>query len=237
MSEVAKNVHVTDSIVTDLLEDPRKWLDGLDGFEVRYVGGLFNLSHNDKKEWRNAADGPLRIIETGTGREEVWFPTEWKSPVYISLDKNGRLSSHVKYDIPQPALKQDIRQRSLDQLSEDLFVEFSLWYQEDHIHNTGDGAAVLSSKLRIAVPDDEYVAGVAFNLFREFWRDGEWQSTSIGEMNIIFQKKSMNGPENQRKALDWIAEHCRDGFFPFSNRLFANAEEEVMFLADVYTQG
>jgi len=237
MTEVAKNVHVTDTVVTDLLEDPRKWLDGLDGFEIRYVGGIHNLSANDKKAWVRGAKDPLRIIETGTGREEVWFPLNSKAPEYISIDQDGNLTSHAKYDVPQPTMVRDIRLASLDGVSEDIHVAFSLWYQGEHIHRPDSGPAVLSSKVRIAVPDDEYIAGIAFNVFREFWLDGAWQATTADDMTLIFKKRRLNGPEIQQQVTEWIGENCQGGFFPLSDTLFGDPEEEFMFLTDICSQG
>ncbi len=240
MSEILKNVHVTTSLVTDLLEDPRKWLEGLDGFEVRYVGGLHNLSHSDKKAWTKQARGPLRIVETGSGREEVWFPTERKVPSFVSLDKEGNLTSHFKNmdpRYPQPAVKQDCKLKSLDGLSEDMYSEFCLWYRENVIHNDCDGAAVVSSKLRIAVPENEMIAGISINVFREFWRDGEWADTHIDEMSLVFHKTKLNGAQKNQEAIDWIAEHCQGGFFPFEDPMFRDPEEEFLFLTDICSRG
>lgn len=237
MTEIAKNVYVTGSIITDLLEDPRKWLDGHDQFKVKYVGGLHNLSTNDKKAWAQRASGPLRIVETGTGREEVWFPSEWKSPLYISLDKDGTLTSHLKYNTPQPAVVQDVKQEKLDSpFSDPFLVKFSVWYQDDTIHRLGE-PAISSAKAAIPVPDDEYIAGIAFDMFQEFWKDGEWTGTNIGEMTVVFKKAALNKLENQEQVADWIAKHCHGGFFPFSDTLFGDAEEEFLFLADICSKG
>ena len=248
MSEVAKNIYVTDTIVTGVLKDPRTYLEGLDGFNVRYVGGIHNLSTNDKKRWaRDSRDSrgdptPLRVIESGTGREEVWFPPEHKSPEYISLDIHGNLTSHLKFDRAQPTVVQDVRQRSLDGLSEDMMVEFSVWYHENVIHrmpdrHTGRSPAVLSSKMRVPIPDDEYIAGVTFNLFREYWRDGEWEETTISDMVLVFANQRLNKPDVQERAAEWIAENCKAGFFPFGENLFADPEEEFLFLSDICSRG
>lgn len=240
MSEVAKNVYVTDTVVTHLLEDPRKWLEGRDGFDVRYVNGIHNLSINDKKGWAGQVNGPLRIIENGTGREEVWFHSTHKAPEYISVDKDGKLTSHMKYDRPQPTMIQDVNQKPLSGTLS-LMVEFSVWYDDDHIHRAPEKnnvvPAVLSSKMRISIPDNEYLAGLSISIFREFWRDGAWESTSVQGLHPIFVKQSLNRPEVQEDAIDWIGKHCDGGFFPLSDTLFGDPEEEFLFLTDICSKG
>lgn len=183
---------------------------------------------------------PLRVVETGTGREEVWFPSIWKSPDYLSLDPKGQLTSHLKLERSQPTLTQEIRQSGVEP-GLALTVEFSLWYQGDMIHRSPDkhtpvAPAVVSSNMRVSV-GDEYIKGVVFSLFREFWKDGEWENTDIGTMKIIFANQKLNTPPIQEKANEWIMEHCTGGFFPISEKLFGEEDEEFMFLADICSQG
>ncbi len=124
----------------------------------------------------------------------------------------------------------------------DVVIEFSLWYQGDIIHRSPEKheavvPAVVSTKMQAPVPNDEYISGIGFSLFREFWEDGEWDRTDIGTMKIIFKNQKLNTPETQEKANTWIMEHCRGGFFPFSDRLFGEEDEEFMFLTDICSRG
>ena len=244
MKEVARNVYVAGTIAADLLGDPTTWLKDRDGFRVRYVGGIHNLSTNDKKKWSREERNPLRIVETGTGREEVWYPPEWKAPAYISLDSEGTLTSHLKYDRHQPTLVQDVRQDSLKQPGTAALVEFSVWYQDGEIHRVPDRAditdtmpAILSSKVVLRTHDDEYIQGITISLFREFWTDGDWTDTDFGDMTLVFANERLNTPEMQNKAIEWIAKNCKGGFFPFDDPMFGDPEEEFLFLADVCQRG
>jgi len=242
MNEVVKNVYATGSIVVDLIKDPKSWLTDHEGMAVRYVGGIHNISNNDKKNWARDIGEPLRLVETATGREEVWFsPDATRSPEYVSLDNEGNLTSHMKNNRSQPTLIQDVKQSDArDGL--DYFAEFSLWYQGDFLHRVpGEhdtiAPAVVSSKMQTAVWDDEYIRGIGFSLYREFWTDGEWKSTDIGTMKIIFVNQKLNTPEIQDRAGEWIMNHCNGGFFPFSEKLFGEEDEEFMFLTDICSQG
>ena len=242
MNEVAKNVYVTGSIVADLIKDPKLWLKDHEEMPVRYVGGIHNISNNDKKNWASDLGEPLRVVETATGREEVWFsPDASRSPAYVSLDNEGNLTSHMKWNRSQPTLIQDVKQSDARD-GVDFLVEFSMWYHGDVLHRVPDKndlvtPAVLSSKMQTAVWDDEYIRGIGFSLYREFWTEGEWESTDIGAMKLIFVNDKLNTPEIQNKAGEWIYEHCDGGFFPFTDQLFGEEDEEFMFLLDICSQG
>ena len=244
MKEVAKNVYVAGTIAANLLGDPTTWLKDRDDFRVRYVGGIHNLSTNDKKKWSREERAPLRLVESGTGREEIWYPPEWKSPTYISLDAEGKLTSHVKYDRHQPTLVQDVRQDSLKQPGAAAMVEFNVWYQDGAIHREPDkpddvpaAPAILSSKLVLRTYDEEYIQGITISLFREFWKAGQWEDTAFEDMTLVFANEKLNTPEMQKKAIEWIAKHCQGGFFPFDDPMFGDPEEEFLFLADVCQRG
>lgn len=242
MTEIARNVYVTGSVVSDLITDPKSWLTDHDKMPVRYVGGIHNISNNDKKKWASDLGESLRVVETGTGREEVWFSSAAsRSPAYVSLDNKGNLTSHVKYNSSQPTLIQDIR-RTDKRDGLDFVVEFSLWYQGNILHRVpGEhdpvAPAVVSTKMHTPVRDDAYIRGIGFSLFREFWTDGEWENTDVSTMKILFHNEKLNIPEIQEKANTWIMEHCIGGFFPFSDKLFGEEDEEFMFLADICSQG
>lgn len=242
MNEVAKNVYVTGSIVADLIKNPKSWLTDHEEMPVRYVGGIHNITNNDKKNWVSDIGKTLRVVETATGREEVWFvPVASRAPAYVSLDKEGNLTSHMKGDRSQPTLIQDVRQMDpRDGL--DISTEFSMWYEGDVLHRSPGkhdlvAPAVVSTKMCAPIADDEYISGIGFSLFREFWTDGEWKNTDIGTIKIIFKDHKLNNPRVQEKANTWITEHCLGGFFPFSDKLFGEEDEEFMFLADICSQG
>ncbi len=243
-SEVAPNVYITNSIVHDFLADPARWLARHEQFPCKFVGGIHNLTQHDKKEWANKEDLPLRIIELGTGREEVWFPTESKGPEYISLDPDGRLTSHLNVGRFHPTLKQEthpILPAGLDEPTKGS-AELSVWYHNDNIHRNPDrcegpnkAPAVLSTKMTAPICDTdvEYIHSVYFTMFQEHWVEGEWKKSSAGDMTIIFSNLRLNNPWAQKKTLEWLAKHCQGGFFPFSDTLFGDEEEEFLFLTDI----
>lgn len=238
MNEVAKNVFISASIARGILEDPSEWLEEHDSFRTRYIGGIHNLSLNDKKHWADDnGDEPLRLIETGTGREEVWYPTKWKAPNYISLDPDGNITSHLKHEqIPQPSVVHsiDMGREIARQKTGIITSEFRLWHDNNRLHRK-DMPAVLSDRAVVYV-DCDYIVGFQFRVFREFWVNGEWSSTLADDMMIIFNDMLLNKPEIQRKAVEWIAEHCHGGFFPFEEQMFGDEEEEFLFVTDVCTR-
>lgn len=241
-SEIAPNVFITDSIVHDFLSDPTVWLKRYKQFPRKFVGGIHNLSQHDKKAWADKESLPLRIIELGTGREEVWFQTESKGPEYISLDPDGRLTSHLNVARFQPTLKQETPQILPGLESKRGSAELSVWYHNDTIHRKPDrcegpnkAPAVLSSKMTAPIRDAgaEYINSVYFTMFQEHWAGGEWKKSSAGHMTIIFSNVRLNNPAAQTKTLEWLAKHCQGGFFPFSESLFGDEEEEFLFVADI----
>ena len=241
-SEVAPNVYITDSVVHDFLTDPSVWLQRHKQFPCKFVGGIHNLTQHDKREWANKEDLPLRIIELGTGREEVWFPIESKGPEYISLDPEGRLTSHLNVARFQPTLKQETPRILPGLESSRGSAELSVWYHNDTIHRNPDrcegpnkAPAVLSSKMTAPIRDTgvEYIHSVYFTMFQEHWVDGEWKKSSAGDMTVIFSNVLLNTPWAQKKTLEWLAKHCQGGFFPFSESLFGDEEEEFLFVADI----
>ena len=244
-SELAPNVYVTTSIAQEFLGDPMKWLTRYKQFPVRYVGGIHSLSQHDKTEWANKEDLPLRIVELGTGREEVWFSTVSKGPAYISLDPGGRLTSHLNIGRFQPTLKQEIHHMIPGEEFAVGSAELAVWYQDDIIHRTPDrregpdrAPAILSTKMTAPIRDDgaAYIDSVYFTVFQEYWNDGEWEKTTAGSMTIVFSNVRLNTPGAQRKILEWIAKHCQGGFFPFDDTLFGDEEEEFLFVADICTR-
>jgi hypothetical protein len=245
-SEVAPNIYITDTIVHDFLADPTSWIAFYKEFPRKFVGGLHVLTQHDKKEWANKEDCPLRIIEIGTGREEIWFQTVAKGPEYISLDPNGRLTSHLNVGRYRPTLKQETRQ-SLPGASHHApyamsNVELSVWYHDGVIHRNPDrcegpnkAPAVLSTKMVAPVFDSkvEYIQSIFFTMFQEHWTGGEWDKTCTGNMIINFSNLKLNTPWANKKSLEWLAKHCQGGFFPFSDTLFGDTEEEFLFLTDI----
>lgn len=234
-TEILKNVYVSTTVV-ELLDDPRKWLKGRSKFPIKEVGGLHNLSTHDKESWALNERGPLRLVEGETGREEVWYPPNQKNaPAYISVDSEGNLQSHLRYELRvMPAFSRERHERPRTSLG--FCGNLNLWYNQDTIHHEGGGPAIQATKLTVPIQDDasaEYIQCVIFEIFSEYWQDGEWKATTAEGMEFVFSDDRFNTEKNRQKAKDWIAKHCTGGFHPMGDNLFLNEEEEMMFIADI----
>jgi hypothetical protein len=181
-------------------------------------------------------------VETGTGREEVWFTEDWKTPVYVSLDVNDNITSHMKFNRIMPSVVQLLMQENPVNSENNSVSKFHFWHQDNVLHRPpdtegpGSQPAVTSEKVFFPV-HSEYIAGIVFFSVEEHWIDGEWQQTEIDKMSFIFSKPSLNKVQHQCRAIEWIGEHCRSGFFPFADEPFADAEEEFMFITDICSKG
>jgi hypothetical protein len=235
MKEISKNVYVSSPIAHTTV-DPWKWLDDYDTFPVRFVGGLHNISHHDKHIWvKDNNDLPLRIVETGTGREEIRFSHRGRTPDYICLDGDGNLTSHLKYTAPQPTLFQSSTYPGMEHGLSHV-VEVYVWYHDNKLHRPMDKPAVVTSHAVIPVKHVG-IRAIGFELVLESWEDGEWQNTTTeGEMDISLSNPKHNTPKNRQKAIDWLGKHCNGGFFPLAEHeddIFGDIEEEFMFIADI----
>ena len=252
-----RNIILNDSILTvfDGLVKPA-WLEGMDSFTVREVGGLHNLTKHDKERWLGAEGDPLRIVERITGREEIWFSTRKGHPRFISLDKEGRLQSHMKFsNIWVPAIhygEGNIQSENRAAPGTNPYTHhetmLNIWCVDGEIHCFPDrlkGRSGLShshcgleaTRMMFAPrdPTADYIQGFHFDQINESWNEGEWEASKFTNMRIIFFKKKLNDPEIQDKMMAWLNKNCKHGFFPFGERLFADEEEEFLFIADFCT--
>jgi len=62
-----------------------------------------------------------------------------------------------------------------------------------------------------------------------------WKNSRATGPSIIFTRDDLNTEPHRLKATQWINEHCKGGFYPFSDQLFGDKEEEFMFVADICT--
>lgn len=240
--EILKNVYVDDT-VTNFLQSPTIWLGDREDLPVRTVGGLHNLSMNDKMMWAKRERDPLRIVEHSTGREEIWYPhnndlLEWKdAPFYISLNQEGVVHSHTKYDSAVPAFCHRLGDRLSSQFLARMTI--NVWYNEGIISRPDDDIQSPSFEAEtfpVDVIDEglkEFIEKVVFCKFTETWADGEWKTSSTVSMDLVFADGGNNRQEVRDRALKWIARHCKGGFFPLSENLFGDKEEEFMFVADL----
>lgn len=244
MFEVIKNVFIDGSVVESTIRDPHDWLEDREKFSVRYVGGIHNLTNHDKTAWVKDAGSGLRVIETGSGREEVWFPLESKGPAYISLDSEGRMNSHLKYEMTfQPAVQQAVRQNLPWTEFQIGNTDVMMWYRDDKLHREPDRRsssdkvvpAIVSDRFNtlIADPGVTYISYIALSFLQEYWEEGEWVSTSASDITIVFANENMNNPKSNEIAKEWLAKHCRGGFFPLRDSLFGDPEEEFLFVSDL----
>lgn len=222
--EVLKNVYVDDS-VTQLFDNPIKWIEGRENFIVRTVGGIHNLSHHDKEAWAKNEGNPIRMVELETGREEIWFPSIMSgAPSYISLNVDGEIQSHVKYSRIMPAV-------SLDNFN----MSVKMWYENGVISRDDQNPSLEANRLMLSIQDEDlkdFVTAIIFKKFSETWEDGKWKRTETYDMEFVFSDSALNRPKIKEKATKWISDHCKGGFFPLSKNLFREKDEEFMFISD-----
>ena len=238
--EILENIVLTSSIldrVDKKINTPVDWLSGFETFSARYVGGLHNLSPSDKMAWAKNSNNPLRIIETTTGREEVWFPNKNNKPSYISLNKSGEVESHRKFNKFMPAIH--FSSENLPTIGSMLFhpKKLDLWYHNDVITGVGENSGVSATGIPCTIKDKkvEYIESILFDNLFETWEDGEWKSSQVSNMKIMFTNPEKNSDETSKEVVLWLKEHCKEGFFPFSDKLFGSEEEEFLFVSDFCT--
>ena len=215
------------------------WLQDVDQFEVREVGGLHNLSIRDKERWTRHEGGALRIVERVTGREEIWFGHKNDYPQFVSVDPQGRLQSHSKFKtIWVPAVH--FPQENLLNAGFGTHPKLDIWCDEGEISNpphTNQWA--LEARNMLIRPLDrkaaEYIQYFQFSNIREEWENGEWKRSSWRGVRIIFFKKELNVASVQKKMLDWIDQYCNNGIYPVGATLFGDPEEEFLFVAEFCT--
>lgn len=247
--EILDNVVLTGSVLDrfdEKINTPLDWLDGFGDFAERYVGGLHNLGPTDKLAWAKNSNSPLRIIESNTGREEVWFPNNFPNgnrPSYISLNNEGGLESHQKYNRFLPAIHFSASNLPPGSDSREVRTllphvrKFDMWYHDDMITDVDGNPGITSTGVpyNIKDPKVEYIAFIIFDKLQETWEDGIWNNTRIANMRIIFANPEKNSDEMNQKVLLWLKEHCKEGFFPFGDKLFGSDEEEFLFVSDFCT--
>jgi len=240
--EVKDNIVITKSILDmDILIDPKECLEGLESFSKRYVGGLHNLSHNDKWAWVRNNGKPLRVIETNTGREEVWFLKRNFHPIYISIDGDGKVTSHQRFNsylpavyLPSENMGANITQPLYFNHSHTPSQHIKVWFQNDQPTTLERGAAVTARTMILKIKDSnvDYIDSIKVDVLAEDWCEGTWKQTRLNSIELFFKNTKLNTPDVQEKALDWIGKNCKNGFFPFEETLFGSKEEEFMFVAD-----
>lgn len=243
--EVAPNIFITNTIA-DSIENPASILDELESLPVRVVGGLHNLTARDKFLWACKAQGPLRVIERGTEREEIWFPNDGKHPSFITLNsRTGMVQSHQKFKSHLPAVEFGIRvnRRNHPLIKGNTVID--IWYNDGLIHSFTDensygdnftGSAISSGCFTTKLKDKkaaDYMESVSLHRYREVWDDGNWIKTCVDDIEIQFKNARLNDGWTKERVFHWIKKHCKHGFFPFSENLFGDEEEEFMFIADI----
>ncbi len=239
--EISDNIVVSASTIDpDAVKKPLiELLSARSKYEKRFVGGLHSLSATDKSAWVRNNNGPLRIIETKTGREEIWFFDSSTEPVYISVNREGFLESHKKYNHHMPAVH--YMERSSVLLKRNNIRTFDshldLWYHNQQLSNFEKDAAVNAGSRLFKTRDKhaDYIRFIMFKNVEEDWEHGVWKTSRVTGPSIIFERDDLNTEEHRNKASRWLNDHCKGGFFPFGEQLFGNSEEEFMFVADICT--
>ena len=241
---------LTDSVLSvfgDIAEP--SWLEHRDTLEVQEVGGIHNLSTNDKERWvRKLGNEGLRLVERDTGREEIWFGHKINYPKYISLDSDGNMQSHNKFSsiwmpaihFPTENLIGHIEQAPYATDGFPNRTSMSIWCNNGDISYIPDeNCYALEAKGMVHEPKDpkarDFINYFYFDLVREYWKDGVWQRSEWEGFKIIFFKKTLNTPEIRRRMNEWLGLHCKHGLFPFGDPLFGDPEEEFLFIAEFCT--
>lgn len=256
MVEIGHNIVLDDSVLSVYEGFEPEWLEGSEEFYTREVGGIHNLSTSDKLMWtRSQGTNALRLIERDTGRQEVWFGHRVNHPQYISLDSDGRFQSHQKFGkYVMPAIHFPVENligsntmrlslETADFSATTHRTLLSVWCEEGEIHSAPalytkhDGHAVVSMGMvyRPKDPKVEYIKYFFFERITENWEEGEWKHSVVEDARIIFTKKSLNTTENQKRILKWLGKHCKHGLYPFGEQMFADEEEEFLFVAEFCT--
>ncbi len=238
--EIETNIVVTESSIDpDAISKPiNKLIHDRSGFKTRYVGGLHSLSISDKTAWSRNCEGPLRIIESHTDREEIWFFDSSSKPTYISINQEGLLESHKKYNMYMPAIHYARSETPVSNNNIRIFdSHLYLWYHNQKISNFEGTAAVNAGSRVFKIKDTriDYIRYILFNSIEEDWEDGSWRGSRASGASIIFERDDLNTEQHRIKAVQWLNEHCKGGFYPFGNQLFGDKEEEFMFVADICT--
>ena len=238
--EIEANIVVTESAIDpDAISKPiSKLTKRRAKYNSRYVGGLHSLSMTDKAAWVRNTAGPLRIIEADTGREEIWFFDNNDTPTYISINSAGLLESHKKYNTHMPAIHYTRSDTPISNKKIRVFdSHLDLWYHNQKLSNF-EGTPAINAGTRVFEIKDtkiDYIKYILFKTVEEDWEDGMWKNSRATGPSIIFTRDDLNTEPHRLKATQWINEHCKGGFYPFSDQLFGDKEEEFMFVADICT--
>lgn len=238
--EIEDNIVVDGSTIDpDSVHKPlKKLIDKRLKYNSRYVGGIHSLSMNDKAAWVRNSSKPLRIIEVDTGREEIWFTGVPDAPTYLSINSAGLLESHKKYNHHMPAVHYD--RSSTPFISREYRIidsHLDLWYHDCKLSNFEAEPALNAGSRAFKIRDTsiDYIKCIVFKNVTEDWDDGIWLNSRVSGLTIIFTRDDLNTESNRAKAIKWLNDHCKGGFFPFGDQLFGDKEEEFMFVADICT--
>lgn len=238
--EIEANIVVTESAI-----DPdaiskliSKLMKRRNKYKTRIVGELHSLSMNDKAAWVRNSEGPLRIVEADTGREEIWFYDVYDTPTYLSVNSDGLLESHKKYNLHMPAIHYTRSDTPISNKKIRVFdSHLDLWYHNQKLSNFEGMPAVNAGSRVFKIKDTkiDYIRYILFDRIEENWEDGVWKGSNASGPSIIFERDDLNTEPHRLKATQWLNEHCQGGFYPFGEQLFGDDEEEFLFVADICT--
>jgi hypothetical protein len=239
--EILPNIFINKSVI-ELIDDPRQYLRNRDKMKVKEIGGIHNLHHSDLVKWArddlHHNTDAVRIIERGTQREEIVWPiTGGGRPEFISVRRSdGIITSHLKNGKrPQPATRQRF------ELDPHGAIMAERWYKDGVLHRDekikGELQPAISAHNPYFAPVDPtatYIVAFKFGSISEIWKYGEWKATLAEKFEIVFSSYGNEDPWRKNlRAINWIAKHCRHGFYPMGEKLFPNGTEEFLFMADI----
>lgn len=240
--EILPNIYIDQSII-ELVDDPRKWTKDRISMEAKIIGGIHNMSLSDLIRWSGAGQSgnPVRIIESGSNREKIIWPGGKNTPDFVSLKRDtGVVTSFTKNGKHlEPAIAQTFSGAFANgTLAKNIKVE--RWYEDGILHRNekihGNIQPAIFSKTPSFPPKDPNATYIDYFLFSgisEYWKYGEWTETIADGFKIKLVNAGEDWESRGVKAVEWIAKHCRHGFFPLRDKLFANGTEEFLFMADI----
>ncbi len=247
--------------ILDLLPNPERILNPIrtgmknpkhyDGphAEVRFIGGLHNLSMSDKLRWVNDDSKDLLLIESKSDRAELYPQMSFGSDNYrimmislLNVKKGLYLHSHHKYHdshSPQPAILYTTGMARSGVINNQVAVftkegnmdSRDFWNRDNNTHNYNVAA---TRYVRTFPSDHDYLRSIIFTGLFERWKDNEHVFTGFKDMEVIMKEdRDRNKPDDAPSPWGWIHKNCKHGFFPLRDEPFEDESDEFHFLTDM----
>ena len=238
--------------VLNLLPNPEVALKPVrdnEEMQIRYIGGLHNLSYPDKLRWRDDVRGNnLLLVETAPSDRGEFYP-DADTPInahgyniqYISFQNRGDdvvIHSHNKNHVDRHpiAAVAFVAGTNRPVAQEPVLV----WMKEGRLHtvdfmeatvNTHNFSVHCKQFVRF-YPKHDFLDRILIRDLQEVWEDDFWIASRFSEYQVI-TKGSRTPESGDPSTQDWIEEHCKSGFDLLSDEPFQDEQEEFHFLTDL----